>query len=740
MSHASPSPPSQRRFGPFSFDEASGELCKYGIRMRLQGQPLQLLAAVLRQPGHIVTREEFQQQLWRGSTFVDFEHGLNSAMNRLRQVLGDSADQPRYIETVPGRGYRFIAPVEEQGTGPVLVISPPVAEPARARRGLTGRQVRLSWILAGGAMAFLAGAYLIAIRPHGVVGGTPLRFSISPPEGYALEAGSSRQTFAVSPDGTRVAYTAMDVSGRFHAFVRDLNALESRPVANTVGAYHQFWAPDGRSLFLSVNGKLWRTFLESDSHQVVCDIPVIMLNGVLVGPTLWISTRFMNFTVPASGGTPKEMNGLYPWPSFLPDGKHVLYTVFDPRLGRHHARVVKLGEPKTAIDLLETDSRTMYAPSVLHPGTGYLLYVRAGNIVAQPFDPRSLRMFGDAFTLVAQTYSFLPTGAADFSVSENGVLAYRRYLSRSQLAWVNREGQVVSTVGPANVNLKQGRISPDGKKIATPIFDVTRGVNDMWIIDTETGAARVAIVGQGLVDNPAWAPDSHTLAFNRAYDRGPKLFSRGIGENDVEQSAADGFFQVASDWSRDGRFIAFTNTSLTGSENTQQGDVWLIDMAHGRKVIHLIDTPFHEGAPAFSPDSRWLAFTSNESGRSEVYVQALEASETPRLVGERVLVSRHGAISLRWRRDGRELFYLAYDGHVHAVPITLSAKPKVGESAPLFMIGTEARAAIHSMQGFDVSPDGQRFLIPTITSHERSEIVVMQNWEAALPRGAGKPD
>jgi DNA-binding winged helix-turn-helix (wHTH) protein len=243
MSQPSPGPSPQRRFGPFIFDEATGELRKHGIRVRLQGQPLQILAEVLTQPGHSVTREEMQQHLWRGSTFVDFEHGLNSAMNRLRQVLGDSAEQPRYIETVPGRGYRFIAPVQESETKPVLVIPPPVAEQAVVA-GVAGKPWRL-WIVAAGLVTALAVVFLVASRPRVSAGAPPLRFSISPPDGYALEAGSSRQTFALSPDGTHLAFTAMDASGRFQMFMRDLNALESRPLPNSVGAYHVFWAPDG---------------------------------------------------------------------------------------------------------------------------------------------------------------------------------------------------------------------------------------------------------------------------------------------------------------------------------------------------------------------------------------------------------------------------------------------------------------------------------------------------------------
>jgi hypothetical protein len=197
---------------------------------------------------------------------------------------------------------------------------------------------------------------------------------------------------------------------------------------------------------------------------VLCDTPPVMLMGALLGPNLLISGRSANFVVPTSGGTPRAIKELYPWPQVLPDGEHVLYTAFDSRLGHHRARVVKYDQPDTVKDLLETDSRTMYAPSVLKPGTGYLLSVRAGAILAHPFDPSSLRILGEPLAVVARTYSFFPTGAADFSVSNNGMLAYRRYQSRSQLAWVSRRGEVMSTIGPGDVNLKQARLSPTARR------------------------------------------------------------------------------------------------------------------------------------------------------------------------------------------------------------------------------------------------------------------------------------
>jgi eukaryotic-like serine/threonine-protein kinase len=161
-------------------------------------------------------------------------------------------------------------------------------------------------------------------------------------------------------------------------------------------------------------------------------------------------------------------------------------------------------------------------------------------------------------------------------------------------------------------------------------------------------------------------------------------------------------------------------------------------MERGRKVISLLNTRFHEASPALSPDGRWLAFTSNESGRTEVYLQAFKAGDSPKVRGERFLVSRHGAVCLRWKRDGKELFYVGADGRLYAVPLKLADRPAIGTPLAMFDISLEARGALHAPLGFDVSADGSRFLVPISSSSERSEIVVIQNWEAGLEAVASK--
>jgi Tol biopolymer transport system component len=298
--------------------------------------------------------------------------------------------------------------------------------------------------------------------------------------------------------------------------------------------------------------------------------------------------------------------------------------------------------------------------------------------------------------------------------------------------WVDRTGRQVATIGPANVNLKSGRVSPDGQWLATAIYDLERGQQDLWIFNLKTNSGRRLTADPSLRDAPVWSPDSKKLAFLSQSDGDPpKVHVRGLGEKDAEEAMPAADFQAPADWSPDGRFIAFVNTGFPRTANETQGDVWAFDMARGRKPFPLLNTRFHEANPAFSPDGKWLAFTSNESGRPEVYLQAFRSAAEPGITGERHLVSSTGALALRWRRDGRELFYMDFEGRVQAVPVKLSPKPDFGKATALFTVSVEARAAIHSVLGFDVSADGQRFV--TVKVEQSPSIVVVRDWEALLP-------
>jgi len=723
-----PAPYAKIAFGPFEFEAVSGDLRKFGTRIRLQGKPLQILTFLLNRPGEVVSREELQNHLWQGTTFVDFEQGLNSAVNKLRQALGDSPDQPRYVETLPGKGYRFVAPLQNQSNRTVLEIAPPSAPAAKPVK---------SWIYWIPALTLAATAGFWAgtrqITPS--LPAPALRFAVSPPAGFALEGAASRQSFALSPDGTRLAYSAIDSSGVLQLFLRDLRSLETRPIPNTRGAHTLFWHPGNDAIYISIRGKIRRVPLNGEGFVAISDAPAFTLNGLLVSPAnLLLDTNQSTYSVSPNGGTPERIDNLVHWPQALPGTDELLYTAWDGAAKRYRAVIGRPDRPEAAKLPLLSDSRIMYAPSTLTPGASFLLYVSGGNLVAHPFNLSRRQLTGDAVPVVNQIYSFLPLATADFSVSANGFLAYQKYAARSQLAWVDRAGRRLSAIGPAKVNLKSARLSPDGKQLATSIYEIEKGLQNLWIIDIKSGAAKLLTSAFGLRDSPVWAPQGGKLAFmNSSGGRTPKIGIRGTSENDSEAIEADGGFQLPTDWSPDGRFLAFSDNGVARLANEVQGNVFLMDLHRNRKRIPLLHSSFHEGNAIFSPDGKWIAFTSSESGRSELYLQAFTGGDAPAVSGERFPVSRAGAQVVRWRRDGKEIYYLGYDGKVYAVPVKLGTRPAFGPAAPLFEISTEARAAIHALAGFDVSPDGKRFVIPTVSDAEPPSIVIVQNWEASLP-------
>ncbi len=238
-------------FGPFELDPSGERLRKHGIPIKLTGQPMQILKLLLGKPGHVVTREELRRQLWGEDTFVDFEQGLNTAINKVRQTLGDSADKPRYIETVPGRGYRFIARVVESGA---VETAGGDAQPAEARSRHWPR-----WKVAGAVLAVLAAsavAYWMATATAPPAAGAAVQFTVEPPPGYWLEPAATRNGFDISPDGRTLVFTARGRDGQFHAWRRDLADTALHPIPAADGAHTVFWGPGSKRLFFAVGGSL----------------------------------------------------------------------------------------------------------------------------------------------------------------------------------------------------------------------------------------------------------------------------------------------------------------------------------------------------------------------------------------------------------------------------------------------------------------------------------------------------
>jgi DNA-binding winged helix-turn-helix (wHTH) protein len=447
-------------FGPFEFDPTSGELRKHGYRVKLPAQPGEVLCALVDRPGDVVTREHLRHRLWPGATAGDFEHGLNAAVNRLRQALGDAANQPRYVETLPGLGYRFVGPVHPVG-GIVLKLVPPVATPASEPRPSQSRLMLWTANVAA-LLALAAGALWIARFPSSrQLAMRPTQWLLTPPRGYYLEGGGLRQSFALSPDGQRIAFTAKDASGSFRLFLRDQSEPESRPVADGEGAYSVVWTPDGRMLLFTATGKLRRIAVNAAASQILSDAVPYFCSAIPFGPNrLLVTNSFNSGVIPASGGTPKPIDRLYSWAQLLPGGREFLYTIDDPQLGSLRARIATTGSNDPGVEVVQADSRVQYTGS-LHSNGGYLVYLRAGTLLAQPFDFAARRVTAEPRAIARRVPSFGP-GPADFSVSERGVLAYQTYVARSQFIWVDRTGKRLSAASPADLNADFVRLSPEG--------------------------------------------------------------------------------------------------------------------------------------------------------------------------------------------------------------------------------------------------------------------------------------
>jgi dipeptidyl aminopeptidase/acylaminoacyl peptidase len=433
--------------------------------------------------------------------------------------------------------------------------------------------------------------------------------------------------------------------------------------------------------------------------------------------------------IPLSGGPPHAIDQRYSWAQLLPGGRDFLYTVDDPQLGSMRARIAPTGGREQGVEVLQSDSRVQYTGS-LRSDSGYLVYLRAGALLAQPFDLAKRRVTGDPKAIARHVTSFGYSGAADFSVSARGVLAYQSFSGRSQFIWVDRTGKRLSAGSPAGIDAAYVRLSPDGRWLAAVVFDVERGLTDVWLYDTRTGTSRKAISGPGISHVPVWSPDSQRLVY--LWDRSvPRLALSSLDGTPDPEPLPDTGVMSPTDWSPDGRFILYNNSALPAITQGFPSDVFAIDMVRGRKVIPLLSTQFFETGAVFSPDGKWLAFLSNESGRAEIYVQAINRDDDSlRVRGERFLISRQGAQCLRWRKDARELYYLSFDGRVYAVPLAFRrGAVHAGQPEALFTIDAEARSTLHSPVAFDVSADGSRFVIPSITPGESSALVVLQDWE-----------
>jgi len=707
----------RKRFGPFELDSRTGELRQNGARIKLQGQPISVLQTLLETPGELVTREQIRDRLWSSDTFVDFDHNLNTAIKKLRHALGDEAETPRYIETIPRYGYRFIGQLEND-SAPSTVAPQPLeidAHPQQAPSGPWPRRL-LPWTLGGVAVLFASVAAWLLLKPPPQP--NVIRFEVPPPENAAFVSGGE---ISISPNGRYLAFIARaEVDKPQVLWLRRLDSLTAVPLPGTEGAIMPFWAPDSQQIAFYADGKLKKTALSGGAPITLCDASYIGGTWNRDGVILVVNGGSI-YRVPDTGGTPSLVLAPDParqevtlrFPQFLPDGRHFLFVT---SLNASGSAFVEAGSlvSKEVKQLVQADAEAFYAPP------GYLFYTDQRTLMARPFDAAALRFTGPALPIAQNIGKTADSAYEYFYISPAGVLAYQSVLAAAtdEITWFSRKGEKLSTVGQPGMYTAPA-LSPDGNHFAVAVGEF--GKRDIWIYDLKRGTASRLTFGHGDKTNTTWSPDGTRILFS----------SNQNGRYDIYQKAANGlgnaqpFFQFPEhalhldDLSSDGHY-AICDTAAINTE------LWALPLFGDRKPFPFVQGNFRAISGAFSPNSRYVAFASNETGNLQVYVQTF-----PQQTGK-WQISPAGGLQPMWSRDGKELFYLALDGKLMAVDVkTRSATFEAGIPKPLFQ--TQLSATYQGRNMYVVSPDAQHFLLLAPAAPARPDpITVVVNWPALL--------
>ncbi len=527
----------------------------------------------------------------------------------------------------------------------------------------------------------------------------------------------------ISPEGARLLFVAPGQGGKLMLWNRALESLAAQPIEGTEissGPPLPFWSPDGRFIGFFAAGKLKTIAANGGASQTLADAPDASGGSWGTDGTIIFSGRTGPLYRVSAGGGPatplreldasrRELTEL--WPHFLPDGKHYLYVARSTDADKTGIYLGTVGTQESRL-LIRGESNVAYSPP------GYLIFVRNGTFLAQAFDLDSLQLATGAVPLPGhggESSPALGSTVGLFSVSGNGVLAYAPGgYAKAQPTWYDRTGKVLGAIGE-RAEYGTVTLSPDDKRVALERTGAAAGV---WLLELATGIP-TRFTFNGYESDPIWSPDGRQLVFTDP--QSGSLHRKVIGNSGDERLlSCSGGFCFGQEWAHDGASILFIN-----------GDgrsLYRLPLSGSRRPELLLDTPFPKDQFRVSPDGRWIAFNSLESGRWEVYVASFPSFADKRQV------SRTGGGQPQWRKDGKELFYLGLDGHLMAVHTTTGAVFGAGAPARLFPAPISVDPVIDQ---YGVTHDGQRFIFAPGDS--TAPITVVVNWAAGLHPSEAPP-
>jgi serine/threonine protein kinase/Tol biopolymer transport system component len=574
-------------------------------------------------------------------------------------------------------------------------------------------------LVAALAIALLASYAIYSARRQVPAAAPPsISFSIYAPEGTKFPRGTAEM--AVSPDGSRLAFVALSADSTRHLWMRRFDSVAARPLDGTEDAFDPFWSPDGRSLGFFARGKLKRIAEGGGSPQIVCDVAHAVGGAWNRDGTILLGTWDGPIRrVADTGGVPTPVTTLdesrkergHAWPVFLPDGRRFLY------LARSDDRE-QMATYQGSLDSTQTHRLLATESNVGATGT-YLFSLSNRSLIAQVYDPDHGQVVGEPITVVEQIALDNPqrSGGA-FSVGANGVLAYRSASPDSHLVWFDRTGKEVGSFR-APGDYHHPWLSQDEKRVAVEKTDAATGRHTIWILDLSRGITSRLVSDAAGAHAPVWSPDGSRVVFNSNRLGGNDLYWRradGVGGDELILSSERVGF-VSTDWSLDGRFLLY--------QTQVHNDLWILPVSPIQKARPFFEATSNEKQGQFFPDVRWIAYSSDESGTWEVYVRRFPGADG------KWQVSTHGGAQPRWRRDGKELFYLAPDGKLMAADVKIGGSTfETGTPRALFNTGITA-SFIDRRNHYAVTRNGQRFLVNISAEDENSApITVVLNWEA----------